>query len=293
MSKVDFLVKGIVNPIKNVICIIGYYKKSMTCFDLRSEMSRNSLLDGLYDNQRCFIIGNGPSIKKQDLKKIRNEIIFTVNDIIKSSVFRDIKSKYHVYADPAYFNGEFKDVFNDSLRYMKEYDESIKIFVPYRFKKNVDEGVIGLIDYYYYDGMSFTLYKKSKGKLIDLKRPIFVCQTVIQMAIYIAIYMGFKQIYLMGCDMTGFLEFYTSKKIEKDNQYGHLYYRDDEMRKKMQKIINMHDNEFYLKNYAKMFEIYKEIKIMCSGRDIRVINITDGGALDVFERECYENIIRK
>ena len=293
MSKVDFLVKGIVNPIKNIICIVRYYKENMTSFDLRGEMARNGLLDGLYDNQRCFIIGNGPSIKKQDLKKIRNEIIFTVNDIVKSSVFKDIKSNYHVYADPAYFNGEFKDVFNDSLRHMKEYDESIKIFVPYRFKKDIDKEVIDLIDYYCYDCMNFTLYKRSKGELIDLRRPIFVCQTVIQMAIYIAIYMGFKQIYLIGCDMTGFLEFYISKRIGNDDQYGHVYYRDDEMRERLQKIINIHDNEFYLKNYAKMFEIYKEIRAMCSGRDIKIINITDGGALDVFERECYEEIIGK
>ena len=42
-----------------------------------------SELKGCHKGQRCFIIGNGPSLKAEDLDKLQNEICFASNMIYK------------------------------------------------------------------------------------------------------------------------------------------------------------------------------------------------------------------
>jgi hypothetical protein len=136
-----------------------------------------------------------------------------------------------------------------------------------------------------------TLTKDFSGE-IDLSKNIPSSQNVVQAAIFAAIYMGFKEIYLIGCDMTSiFLTFEANIEGEQEiTKEYHAYKYSESEKKSMLKAIKRHDNEFLLTEYAKTFSIYKQIQTYALKRNIQIINATPGGGLDVFERVKYENI---
>jgi hypothetical protein len=47
----------------------------------RENLRRLSLLRDAYRGQRCFVIGNGPSLRKTDLAKLKQEVTFGLNRI--------------------------------------------------------------------------------------------------------------------------------------------------------------------------------------------------------------------
>ena len=102
--------------------------------------------------------------------------------------------------------------------------------------------------------------------------------------------MGFEKIYLLGVDMTGFLEFFEYNKV--NNQWGHIYDISEEEVSKLKKhrIKNKYDNEFYLKTYGKTFEHFKLIRNIASDKNVKLINASEYGALDVIPRVDFEQL---
>ena len=49
-------------------------------------LQQNESLRGRHRGQRCFVIGNGPSLKKQDLATLANEVTFVMNAFWKHSI---------------------------------------------------------------------------------------------------------------------------------------------------------------------------------------------------------------
>lgn len=47
-----------------------------------------------------------------------------------------------------------------------------------------------------------------------------------------------------------------------------------------------------LKAFGRMFEIYRKINNYVNSKNIKIVNLTEGGGLDVFERDKLENIIK-
>ena len=116
-------------------------------------------------------------------------------------------------------------------------------------------------------------------------------QNVIQAAIFSAIYMGFKKIYLIGVDMTSVFMTY-----EADDDGKTVILKDSHAYSFSEKEINTmlnrfrYDNEFMMKDYAIVFSIYKKIKKYAEKNNIEVYNATKGGGLDVFDRVRYESL---
>src|SRR4051812_13425127 len=49
-------------------------------------LQQNEKLRGCHRNQRCFVIGNGPSLAKQDLAPLAGEITFVMNAFWKHPI---------------------------------------------------------------------------------------------------------------------------------------------------------------------------------------------------------------
>jgi len=114
-------------------------------------------------------------------------------------------------------------------------------------------------------------------------------QTVAAFAISAAIYMGCNPIYLMGFDHD-----YLAHK----GTYQHFYQGGDGMRgKKSEALINnLFENVFSyydsMKFMMQFWENYIYLKKIASKLEIEIINATEGGYLDVFNRSKYENIFK-
>jgi hypothetical protein len=70
-----------------------------------------------YKNKRCFIVGNGPSLNKTDLRKIKNEFTFGFNSIF-----------LHKYFLPKFYIVEDKWVIKDNLEKIKKLKIKINLY---------------------------------------------------------------------------------------------------------------------------------------------------------------------
>lgn len=174
---------------------------------LAQLLSRNNSLKNTHVGERCFVIGNGPSLKQEDLSLLRNEFVFTVNRGNLIDGFDKLNTNAHLWVDAAWFGlrNDVKLDVNTILSYYNQIAKSRPIFFAivqgYNFVKQhrLDEK----LDVYYLcqgypDIASQPLY-------IDINAPISCFRTVTQYAVCIAIFMGFKEIYLLGCDATNIL----------------------------------------------------------------------------------------
>ena len=254
-------------------------------------MSRNKTLKDVHKGKRCFIIGNGPSLKHHDLNKLTNEYVFTVNYMMKSDCFKILNSNYHLFFDPIVFdlNPEKEDD-KEKLELIAKTNKTnpdMTYIIPYRRRTSFlklfpDHKFVFIYNYKTYT----PLLKKSSS----LHRITPGFQNVIVYAINTALYMGFKEIYLLGVDMTGFLEYFEYNKI--NDQWGHSYSKTEKEKEKILKVLidNNIDNEFYLKTYGKTFEHLKVMQNNVLAKNAKLLNASGHGALDFIPRVDYEKI---
>src|SRR2546427_473031 len=65
----------------------------------REIIAKNSILAGTKTGKTCFIIGNGPSLKNQDLKLLADKETFVVNSFWLHPEYKYIRPKYYVVID--------------------------------------------------------------------------------------------------------------------------------------------------------------------------------------------------
>jgi hypothetical protein len=291
LGKREIVIMTAVNILDNIRRDLLFIVNYLLNKQLRDSMRRNKELKGIHKNKRCFIIGNGPSLKKYDLNRLSNEFVFSVNYLMKSELFRTIKPDYHFLFDPNLFT---KENINQNLKVIMtktlEVNDNIKFFIPYKYKNDFSTAFPNINTYYIYNNRIPTRFSKS-SYMIHKNSLLF--HNVVIYSISLALYMGFKEVYLLGVDMTGFLEHFEYNKT--NNQWGHVYEKTETELKRIKISLknNSYDNEFYLKTYGKTFEHFKYIKKVACYVNAKIYNASDFGALDVFERRKFEDLFRR
>jgi len=162
-----------------------------------------------YKGQRCFIIGGAPSLSQLDLSKLANEKTFIVNRgyLLKDKGLKN--STFHVHTDLD-FNREFHDEIDLDF---SEYFISLKQ-AKWKHKKDRIK-IAGAL----WQGNFVEIFFQE-----DCSKKIILAVTVVAIAIQLAVYMGFKEIILIGVDLS-FDEnnnhFYKSSDEEKNRVQNH------------------------------------------------------------------------
>jgi hypothetical protein len=289
------ILKGL-DVLSNVKWDIIFLMKKVFDAEFRGIINSNSSLIDNHKGQRCFIVGNGPSLKKMDLTYLKDELVFTVNNIMcNKELYEQLNSDYHMLIDPGYFklDLDFEDdrLTLDLLKQINYKNKKPKCLVNYDGKKAFDS--YNLAQYlnlnFIYQHRNITDTYSSR---IVLCSNIPSSQNVIHSAIFSAISMGFNEIYLIGCDMTSvFLTFEANSegKVDVVKDF-HAYEYTDNEKKRLLKDYNVLDNEAIMYDYGKTFTIFKRIKKYCKKNNILIANAGIGGGLDVFERVLYEDL---
>ncbi len=261
-----------------------YYFRYFYDSSFRSLMNSNKAFFHSHRGERCFVVGNAPSIKEMDLSHLENEYVFTVNDICSSpDIYKKLSSNCHVFVDP-YYCGYSKERANVFVEQATRFNKDIQLFTIIEGKSLFSRRMCGKLNYLF---MHHIWNKKPSA--IDLSKNLYIAQNVVQGAIYIALYMGFKEIYLIGCDMTSFIETMNYNATRNFISY-HAYDIDDEDKKALDKNKKIRDNAYMLKDYYITFEIFKKIKEFADEKSIRIINSTKNGLLDMYPRKDYESL---
>lgn len=256
-------------------------------------LKTNERFRGQYKGNRCFVLGNGPSLKQQDLSLLKDEYVFTVNEIMRDDRFEQLQTNFHLFADEIYYKMDLKDEkCNSILQLIRKLGEGpVKpyVFFPIQGEGSFKELELENIEKcYFFSGCN--MYEKYK-KDIDYAKSVPGVYTVVQYAIMLAFYMGFSEVYLLGCDMTGYQEF-ESIKLKKYNEDTHCYkLKKEEIDKKLE--VRELSCEAFFKGYTQMLIDYRRLNEFANRKGIRLINLTPGGMLDCIPRGKYEELFGK
>jgi len=241
-------------------------------------LRRNEAFRNLHAGRRCFVIGNGPSLKQQDLSPLASEITFVTNSFhLHPGVGPEWQPTYYCLSDPGYFEG------SESVAALNEITERItksSFFVPHYARSFLEKTVALPPDRTYYVALNEELSRENAAKF-DITTTTPGVQTVVQLAVLIAIFMRCSPIYLLGMDHDwlahggNHLNFYSTGNPQ-DQPAGNLpgwgYHG-------MMDAVTM------------MWKVYELQSLMARTAGVKIINCTRGGFLDVFERARYEDVI--
>ncbi len=257
-----------------------------------AQLNAGRVFKDIHTGKRCFILGNGPSLNDMHAELIAGEYVFAVNTIYKWEQFDKLAVNYYVIADPAFYG---KNSMGDKA-YDREFLLSnckkihsfgIPVFFPLDASNYMKSNNFQKDTFYFYPAFDFGEMRKID---ITMEFPIF--RTVVQYALCIAIYMGFSEIYLLGCDTSTILPSFQHLLGESAETSLHAY-KDKVGESYLNRVTDYYGMEHLLYQQYEMFKAYRQIFEYCSQRGILLKNLSTRTALDMIPRDSVENIIRR
>ena len=236
----------------------------------RGVGNRRSLkrLRNRYQGKRCFVMGNGPSLRKTDVTLLRNEVTIASNGIFL--LFDEMGYK------PTFLTVEDRLVAEDRATELNSIEGTQKIF-----PRDLD---------YCLKSDQWTLYVNfARGyegfpKFSDaLDRIAYWGGTVSVLNLQLAYHLGCDPIYLIGFDHSytvpaGVRESPIIMSESEDPNHFHPDY--------FGKGYRWHDPQI-----SRMEAGYQACKSFLESHGIRVYNATVGGKLEIFDRVAYDSIV--
>ena len=148
----------------------------------RTSRRRMRAMQNIHQGKRCFIIGNGPSLKHTDLARLKDEFTFGLNRI------------YLLFPELGFNTTYFVSINDLVIEQCAQEIAALPIpkFIAWhsnRHFQRIPEDLVFL--YTTYTGMQFAY---------DLTRRVWEGATVTNVALQLAYYMGFRQVILVGVD---------------------------------------------------------------------------------------------
>ena len=241
--------------------------------DEETEILRN--YHDKYEGERCFIIGNGPSLNKHDLSKLNGEFTIGVNSIFLKTELEGFRPTFYVVEDG--------HVLDDNLEAISDYDVEHKfILAHYKDKLKASQNIVWLpADLGFYRGAHpFGGVPRFSRDISDV---VYAGQSVTHINMQLAYYMGFSEVYLIGMDFhyekpeSVITKGLTWISTEDDpNHFDPRYFGAGK---------KWHDPQLdkVALNYTHARKVYER-----AGRKLQ--NATHGGKLEIFDRVDYDSL---
>ncbi len=238
-------------------------------------------LKGLKDKfkgERCFILGNGPSLNKMDLKLLEEEHSFAVNGIFYKTDEMGYVPSFYVVEDGA--------VMQDNKARINQFKCEYNFF-PSIYKKDIRNRKNT-----YFFNMDRSFYEQRSAYFeiprfsVDCSDRIYCGQSVTIVNLQLAYYLGFEKVYLIGMDFN--YDIPDSLKID-----GHVFESTED------DVNHFHPDYFgkgkkwHDPKLHNVLKSYKMAKTMYELDGRNIYNATDGGKLDIFERVNYNSLFNK
>jgi len=257
-----------------------------------NTIGENINFASIHEGKRCFIFGNGPSLSSIDFSLFQSEYVFTVNRMAKNIDFIKLRTNYHFWVDPQFFEidptkSEDKQLL-DAMKNVNTNDNKPVCFYPIEhidFVKKYNLDAENEVHFIWLDRIN-----DLDGNIrIDFTKQIPGFHTVVQYAIAMAIYMGFSEIYLLGCDTTGILT-NINEHLKKDEQLYAYEISEDE-----KKLIHRMASKYYLEEHAYSFYMtlkgYHLLANYCERNGIKLINCSSETLIDTVKRMRLNEVL--
>ena len=254
---------------------LNYRSAQFACIGARVNISRKLRSKGIFSKkyaklpaykdihqgERCFIIATGPSLTIEDIESLKGEYTFAMNSIAKLYDQTDFRPTYYAVQD----NHVFIQM-QDIIKAHKEVPVFISDNIWRRFKRESDWIEFPTDTMYHsYDMKIGKYHAKFSGNAYDI---VYDGYSIAYSCLELAVYMGFKEIYLLGCDCT-----YLGEKE---------HFIDSGVEDRTRKFAT-----------PKLIVGYKAAKKYADENGIKIYNATRGGVLEVFPRVNLDDIIKE
>lgn len=261
----------------------------LTCDDLTP-------FKDLHAGERCFIMGNGPSLNKMDLSKLEGETVFGCNSIFLLFDRINWRPTYYACVDSRVLPDRAADIDN-----MLADCPTITAFFPNEVVEHSGEmrrfptrTILPPAEGRYYfreqqNSLKNLPYSMFSTDIDDhIVQPYTVTITMLQ----IAIYMGFSEIYLIGCDTDYTVPKDTVKEGVKANGEAGLA------------LTSTHDNDpnhfdpryfgagrkWHDPQTDMMIEHHRYARTVGELLGVEIYNATVGGKLEVYPRRDFDSL---
>ncbi len=222
-----------------------------------------------YRGQKCFVIGNGPSLRASDLEKLKNEVTFAANEIYK--IF-----------DQTNWRPTFYAIFDESVGAREGVIENASKMDCVKFFREE-----GYLVYRKFSGKNCYVNTWYSRKYLDnpqfsenIVEGLFSIATVTYSMIQIARWMGFDEIYLLGMD----------------NRYAYSRLRDGTIIKNegvasyFSAVGETLPDPATAASTWEMDVAYEYADKYSREHGFRIYNATRGGFLEKFERVDFDKV---
>ena len=215
--------------------------------------------------KRCFIIGNGASLSPADLDMINGEESFASNQIFRIFEYTKWRPTYYLIQD-RYAEIRPEEILSIDC-------ENVFLSDYYcRFNRVLRPDFIQL-------KCKYEFPRKPTAFSEHIEKYYIVSPTVSYMAMQIAAYMGYSDIYLIGFDHNYQYELNDKNGIIKETKTKDPHFYKDK------------DPITIIANIEEMEIAYRQFKQYAVDKGINVKNVTRGGSLELFERAKLEDVL--
>lgn len=260
-----------IHPIKSVEA--HYQTWAANHFTYTDASKKIKKLKSRRSSEVCFVIGNGPSLKAEDLSKLYQLEIptFAANRIYK------IFDK--TYWRPTYYSCEDPVIIRDIEDQINSIDCQYK-FIPIDLKWyheiNINNAYYFNMDYRRDDDIDYGFYD-------ELSERVTCNGTVTITAIQFAVYMGYKEIYLIGVDHSYARMIDNNGNVIEDKSIKDYF--DDSYDDGIKNDL-VHNMDDATKSFFRTKQHF-------GPKGIHIYNATRGGKLEVFPRVDLDTFFKE
>lgn len=265
VCRTDSIVRNIISKKEHEFAVVDLYQVDK--FEPLFHHNELIKFKNIYKGKRVFLVGNGPSIKLEDLEMLykNHEVCFGCNKVFRIYPKTKWRADYLCMADH---------------RTVSACQEEIPkldgvIFLADTYHSNM----IPIFDNVHYVHMIGEQFNPNlPGFSDDITYGVYMGWNIVyDLMIQIAAYMGFSEMYLLGVDHQ-----LSDRPMEDGNHFVDNYFSEEEKR-----VVQFDQYAFDMNSKTlgyKMAELYSRKK------GFRIYNATRGGALEVFERVEFDSL---
>lgn len=292
---------GVVEKLPLSVKIGIYYRRAISYAKKYDPNAKQYIKDNVkwkdrYKGKRCFVLGNGPSLKSLDLSKLENEYVFVCNSFSNIEGWKKAKPNFYFSGDLGSWQ-EDDEIDEYLISYIYPYVgqdmdfffnlSGIRLLKKYKLDQSIRAN--------YYIGVDKIYnYSKYECPIEYTKASPGFCSTI-PIAISWALYMGFDQIYLHGIDSDFIYTYFAARKDKNKDSMWRYAYGADKIPKEPIKITHCIPGgqmggafdppgyeEWVCYNESMRFKLYRILDSYAKKQGTRIYNCSSHSFVTIF-----------
>lgn len=253
-----------------------------------ASQSRKCTVCQIPDADRIIIMGNGPSLNgtiEANSDILRKLPTMAVNFAANAPVFREIKPRFYVLADPYFFSNAEDSNLKRLWSELESIDWPCALYVPASMRKKTCKAIrsqtvsvegFNAVGADGFEGLNHFLF--SHG--LAMPRP----RNVLIPSIMLAIHAGFRTIDIVGADHSWMKTLSVAENNEVVSIQEHFYSDNAEEKARVRHEYRGYNLYQIVESFAVAFKSYIDIRAYADKRGVKIYNCTPGSFIDAFPR---------